>query len=165
MNYFLEKFSAPIPAGFLPHFQSGEQRNKFFAAQPGATAAPVARPGKTALLQPLGANPQSAAIPKQNFDPIARLVGENKPVTRERILLKHRLRQGEQLVETGAQIHWRGRHIHARAAGAAQHTRSSWSSIAAGTALDSRNTVPLGRVSSAAQSEPAANGGKVSSSN
>src|SRR3974390_2479905 len=98
-------FSAPIPAGFLPHFQTRKQRDQLFTAQRGATVLSLRGPGETALLQSLGTYPQTAAIPKEDLYTIALLVGEYKPMARERVLLQHRLGQSEKFIEAGAQVY------------------------------------------------------------
>jgi len=62
-------------------------------------------PGETPLLQTLSADPQPAAVPKQNLHPVAVLVGKHEPVAGQRVLLEYRLCKRKQPIEARPQIH------------------------------------------------------------
>lgn len=117
----------PIPvlaALGLRQIEPAEQHCKFFrlhhnAAFGGGGCRPVEPPA----LQPLGANPESAAIPHQCFDPRSGAVGEQEQMAAQGILAQVITYQAEQAVEAFAHIHRFGAKIDFRCQAESKHFR------------------------------------------
>src|SRR5947209_12089465 len=112
--------STPVPTRFGFHHQPREHRQKFGRTHLRASTL-TARPGEATLIQSLGANPEPAAIPKKYLHPVALLVGKDKPMTGEGILLEHRLRYGKETVKPGSQVHRLRCHKNPRSRRSTQH--------------------------------------------
>ena len=59
---------------------------------------------KASALEPLGAHPQSAAIPNKSFEPVVRFVGEEEEMAAQRILAESIADQAEESVEAFAHV-------------------------------------------------------------
>src|SRR6266487_4819161 len=100
----MTKSSDPVPRSPGSAFDPVEQQGQLFSTQ--AAAGPFASgPAKGAFLQTLGADPQARAIPKEDLQPVAITVGEDKPMAGGRLLLQHTLHPRVESVETLAHVH------------------------------------------------------------
>ncbi len=87
-EHFSSAFAIPGALLRLLQIQPVHQHCQLFGSHRHSCASGAAtRPMKPALLQPLRAHPQSAAIPHQRFQSGARAIGEQEQVSAQRILL------------------------------------------------------------------------------
>ena len=71
----------PCPAAGLRQIDTAEKQHEFFVAESDLVSFfGRFRPPEAALLQALGTYPEPAAIPEQQFQPIALRVGKQKDV-------------------------------------------------------------------------------------
>ena len=78
-------------------------------------------PGESSLLQSLGTNPQTIAIPVKHLNPIPSPIGEYEQVPGQRVSFELLHDQAVKPVEAAAQIHRRGGDQYPRCAGETQH--------------------------------------------
>ena len=129
-----------------------KQQLQFFRAQ--ADAGTLAGgPVECALFETLGANPQAAPIPKDQFDPVSQFVGEQENVAAERILREHRLYIGIEPVEGLAHVNRTQCDENTRRRRKAEHVQPRSSSARSRTASVSRQRTvrPDGPTTSIAQ--------------
>src|SRR5271156_4163791 len=104
----------PCAAAGLCQIDAPDQQHEFFMAEGDfAFFALWRRPPEPALLQTLRADPETAAIPEQKFQPVALRVGEQKDMTAQRIARQTVAHQSEETFEALAHVGRSGGKINA----------------------------------------------------
>src|SRR5450432_2496888 len=76
----------PCPATGLRQIDTAEKQHEFFVAEGDFVSFFASfRPPEASLLQALGAYPEPAAIPEEQFQPIALRVGKHEDVPAQRV--------------------------------------------------------------------------------
>src|ERR1700722_578549 len=124
----------PCPAAGLRQIDTAEKQHEFFLAEGDFVAFFVRfRPPKASLLQAFGAYPEAAAIPEQQFQPIALRVAKHKDVPAQRIARQPVAHQSEESFKSLAHVRRSGGKINARGRPDAEHDQAS------STAMSCRN--------------------------
>src|SRR3984957_8975025 len=116
----------PRPAAGLRQISTAEKQHEFFLAE-GDFVSFFARfrPPETSFLQALGAYPEAAAIPEQQFQPIALRVAKHKDVPAQRIARQPVAHQSEESFKSLAHIRRSGGERNARGRPDAEDDRAS----------------------------------------
>src|SRR5580704_18383600 len=124
----------PCPAAGLRQIDTAEKQHEFFVAEGDFVSFfGRFRPPEASLLQALGAYPEPAAIPEQQFQPIARRVGKQKDVPAQRVARQPVANQTVESFKSLAHIRRSGGKIDARGRPHAEHDQAS------STAMSCRN--------------------------
>src|SRR5437762_5087531 len=94
---------APIPTGSWDTFDPVNEQLEFFRAE-SAAGALAGHPGKRPPFQSFGVEHQARPIPKEDLQPVATLIGEDKEMSADGILLEDFLHQDMQPVKTLAAV-------------------------------------------------------------
>ena len=116
----------PCAAVGLRQIDTAEQQHEFFVAEGDFVFfALCLRPPKASLLQSLGAYPKAAAVPEEQFQPVALRIGEQKDMTAQRIARQPVAHQPEETFKALAHVGRSGGKIDTRGWSDAEHDQAS----------------------------------------